>query len=819
MNIIEYRDERMSELRRPWVLYFLGAFLAVSLLSLYSPTVTNVILAESDPGVSKIPAFPGAEGAGMYTTGGRGGSVYEVTTLEDYGEGEKPIFGSFRDAVSGSNRIIVFRVGGVIHLKDTLKITGNNLTIAGQTAPGDGIALTDYEIVFGNDKAAKSDNDIMNAATGNNVIMRYIRVRPGDKGKNLEVDATWARWHHDIIIDHCSFGWSSDEALSIYGNINTTVQWCLIAESMTMSKHDKGRHGYGAILGGKYATAHHNLIAHNTSRSPRIDGQGVLSETSSDFTNNVIYNWGFNSLYGGQGCTHTNIIGNYYKPGPGTQDYANGKISDKDDAYANIHYRIANASAPGGNLKNYWYIQDNVVEGYPAVSADNSKGVYCDDRANTVMLDKPCAVPNRPVIETAPKAYEAVLAECGATLPKRDWWDQRVVNDVKDGTGRFINTPGEAGGLPDYQSAPAPADTDHDGMPDAWEKQHKLNPNDPKDGPEIAANGYTNIENYLNGIVSDVESKPRENPSITLIAPVHDQIVTAGDAITFKTTNVKANNKGAKIAKVDFYANDVKVGEKSSEPDDFNWKNVAEGRYCLSAVAIDTLGYQTQSNIQAVYVNETDNLASGWQSVDLGTVPIKGNTVFQTDRVIVKGSGAVATPLNSDGGSLGLRDALHFVYQKIPQNATLVAKVADFTYVANSALSGLMIRKSLDLDAPMAYISLQLEKAGKQDTGKAIVVKARKRQGESLAKDDRGSEKLAFYNHADKGYWLKIKRAGNTIETSYSSDGKEWTMAWKGTVDLGDGPAYLGLAVDAAQDTSQIHNYNRVVFAEVSFIE
>jgi hypothetical protein len=762
-----------------------------------------------------VPAFPGAAGAGMYVTGGRGGKVYEVTTLADYAKKEKPIPGSLRAAVSGSNRMIVFRVGGVIHLKETLKITGNNLTIAGQTAPGDGIAITDYEIIFGSDKAAGNDSDIMKSATGNNIIMRYLRVRPGDRGKNLEVDATWARWHHDIMIDHCSFGWSSDETLSIYGCINTTVQWCLVAESMTMSKHDKGRHGYGAILGGKYATAHHNLIASNTSRSPRIDGQGKLSETATDFINNVIYNWGFNSLYGGQGYTHTNVIGNYYKPGPGTQNYT-GKNSN--DPKYNTNYRIANTSRPGNGLKSYWYIRDNYVAGYPAVTADNAKGVYCEDPQNTVMTEKPNPVPHPPVIEPAEKAYEAVLAQCGATLPKRDPLDQRLINDVKNGAGRFINTPPEAGGMPEFSDGAAPADTDHDGMPDAWEKANGFNPNNAKDGAELAANGYTNVENYLNALVVDAAGQGRLNPSVSLSAPSLNQLAAVGQPITFKAT-AAALNSGAKIAKVAFYDNDLKLGEVTAAPYEFVWKNATEGTHYLSAVATDDLGYRTQSNLRVVHVNEQDHLVSGWQTVDLGAAPLVGNTVFKGADVIVKGSGRVAQPLDPTDKDQGTRDSCRFVYRKVSAQATLIAKVTDFTFVDNSATSGLMIRKSLEPDAPMALISLQLEKAGKQDTGKAIVVRAREQKGGRLIRNDQGQEYLGFYNHAAKGYWMRLKRDGANLETAYSQDGQNWLTIWKGSCGLGKGEVYLGMAADAAQDVCQLHNYNRVVFANVTLSE
>lgn len=797
----------------------LGALFAVSALSLQNPVTAKSILARdkaAETAISPIPAFPGAEGAGKYTTGGRGGEVYEVTNLEDYAKGEKPIPGSLRDAVSGSNRMIIFQVGGEIRLKEALRIIGNNLTIAGQTAPGDGIVLTDYSIIFGNDKSIAKEGDIYaKSTTGNNIIMRYIRVRPGDR-TNAELDVIWSRWHHDIIVDHCSFSWSNDEALSIYGNINATVQWCLASESLTMSKHIKGRHGYGGIFGGKAATVHHNLLATHTSRVPRIDGQGRLDSTSTDFINNVIYNWGFNSLYGGQGNTHTNIIGNYYKPGPGTQDYAGGAVSERNDLFANIGYRIANPSKPGGDAKSYWLIRDNVVEGYPEVSRDNRKGVYVEDPANTFYLDDPVDVPCRPAIETAEEAYAAVMANVGATLPKRDWLDQRIVDDVRRGTGRFVNTPAEAGGLPKFQSGNPPADSDHDGMPDAWEKAQGLNPNDPEDGKKVAANGYTNLENYLNDLVAQAEKNSRLNPGIKLVQPTDNRVYTLGEVIAFKTVDVKSNTKGAKIVKVDFYVNDLKIGESAKAPYDFNWKNPTEGTHYLSAIAYDDLGLATQSNIIPVHVNEPENPGT-WRATDIGAAPIPGNTVFKGDSAVVKGSGGIAMSNDPADSSQGSHDALRFVYQKVARQATLVVRVDDFTFVDNSATTGLMIRKSLNVDAPMAVISLQLEKAGGDETGKAVVVKARAAQGASLLRSEKGLDSLFLDNHADRGHWLKLTRNGNNIDTFHSADGKTWTPAWKGTLDLSD-DTYLGLAVDGAQNLSKLRNYNRAVFSEITLI-
>jgi pectate lyase len=412
-------------------------------------------------------AFPGAEGYGKFATGGRGGKVYDVTTLNNSGQG------SLDEAIRASGpRIIVFRVSGTI--EGNFSIRNDNITIAGQTTPGDGICIKGSLGVSAND-----------------VIIRYIRIRANP---TVETDAIGGRYHKNIILDHISASWSSDEILSLYHNENVTIQWCMITEACPKGNTDS--HRFGGIWGNNYCTMHHNLIANNASRNPRwASGCGF-----NDYRNNVLYNWEYQSCYGGEAhqrgdrrkppidFSTINIVSNYYKAGPATKD--------------NIKRRIAEPSARASDDKGSWYVADNYVDGYPAITADNWQGI---DGSNYVKLDAPWDA--MPINQQTPEdAYRAVLDHAGCSLPNRDVVDARIIDEVRNGTATYgsngiITTPDDVGGWPDLKSAPAPADSDHDGMPDNWEKANGLNPEDPKDGNEISKDGYTYIENYLNSLV------------------------------------------------------------------------------------------------------------------------------------------------------------------------------------------------------------------------------------------------------------------------------------------------------------------------------
>ena len=440
-------------------------------------------------------AFPGAEGFGKFTTGGRGGAVFIVSNLNDDGEG------SLRKAVNAKvPRTVVFSVSGTIHLESRLFIR-SNITIAGQTAPGGGICIADYPV----------------SLSGDNIIIRYLRFRMGDRYQNKgQVDGAGAddafggAGRKNIIIDHCSMSWSTDEVCSVYKGDSTTLQWNIISEPLNYSYHfetgdkDFENHGYGGIWGGTHFTAHHNLIAHCNSRTPRFNGVR-LGETEElvDFRNNVLYNWGHNNVYGGENG-HYNIQNNYYKYGPETKDA--------------VKFRIVNPtkSKDSANPFGQFYAAENYVDGSPEVSKNNSLGIQPDKKSTDsekqqAFASKPFEV--LPIPEQSAKdAYMEVLKYAGASLPLRDTLDARIVNDITNRTGRFIDVQGgyshgteyekTVNAWPNLKEGTAPADTDKDGMPDAWEISNKLNPNDAKDAVAFGLHKYfTNIEMYINSLI------------------------------------------------------------------------------------------------------------------------------------------------------------------------------------------------------------------------------------------------------------------------------------------------------------------------------
>ncbi len=441
---------------------------------------------------AETPAFPGAEGFGRYTTGGRGGEIIYVTNLDDDGDG------SLREAIETDGaRIIMFKVSGIIELESTLNISNGDVTIAGQSAPGDGICIKNYSV----------------SVSADNVIIRYMRFRMGDE-EETEDDALRGRYYSNIIIDHCSMSWSTDECSSFYNNSEFTMQWCVLSESLRESVHDKGTHGYGGIWGGQGASFHHNLLAHHDSRNPRMCGSRYTGEPDLelvDMRNNVIYNWGGNSGYGAEGGNY-NLVNNYYKPGPATESGVDDRIfSPNDDDGSNT------------NEEGVWgtfYVDGNYMYGSSTVTSDNWEGIDLNPQSSSDNTTKDDIKSSTSfdygdiTTHTASNAYSAVLEYVGASLV-RDEIDERIVDETENGTYTYegsngstnglIDSQSDVGGWPTYSSSTAPTDSDEDGIPDSWESSYGLDSDDASDGSSYSLSSYyTNVEVYLNSLVADI---------------------------------------------------------------------------------------------------------------------------------------------------------------------------------------------------------------------------------------------------------------------------------------------------------------------------
>ncbi len=456
-------------------------------------------------------AFPGAQGGGMYASGGRGGEVLFVTSLED---SNNP--GTLRNAIlTKGKRLVVFKISGTIFLNSPLDIQEGDLTIAGQTAPGQGICIANYPVTV----------------SSNNIIVRYLRFRMGYRGGSGSdgADAFGGRKTKNVIIDHCSISWSTDECSSFYDNENFTMQWCIISESLRLSGHSKGPHGYGAIWGGVNATYHHNLMAHHDSRAPRF-GPGVkfAGKDRTDARNNVFYNWNGNGCYGGE-AMGINLVNNYYKPGPATSSRIAGRIISISAKQESGSFKMING------IWGKYYISGNYFPDSVLLSANNWKGVNIEGntRGSIESLVPISTTPTQTF--DAKKAYQQVLAYSGCSFV-RDEVDLRIIKETSNGTATYIGLSPYNGegknqsyprkGIIDNQldlkplgassawspwpvlkSLPAPLDTDGDGMPDDWEKKNKLDPFKPNANGRNLDMAFDNLEVYVNNLVKTITVK------------------------------------------------------------------------------------------------------------------------------------------------------------------------------------------------------------------------------------------------------------------------------------------------------------------------
>ncbi|HSV41704.1 MAG TPA: hypothetical protein VLI04_23260 [Nocardioidaceae bacterium] len=424
-------------------------------------------------------AFPGAAGFGTQTAGGRGGAVLLVTNLDDAGPG------SLRAAVTASGpRTVVFKVSGTISLKSRIDVTYPYLTIAGQTAPGGGITLR-------MDPAASpcADAGTMQISTSN-VIVRYLRFRPGptpcadDSHDGLTIYKSGAT---DVVIDHTSISWAVDENLNTYDESRRiTISNSIIAEALSNSTHPDGEHSKGALIGGSDAedvSLHHNLFVSNMDRNPQVSGVDV-----ADIRNNVIYNYGDGSgdgvtlISSSNGEARVNWVGNYYKPGPDSE-------SERPE------FAVYEGSTGSSWL---WYGDDN-----SRWTSAGDEPARVASAASSVQVPTPFAAPAIPAQSPA-SAYDQVLDSAGASYPCRDDVDARLVAEVVNGTGKLIDDPAEVGGYPELPAVAPPADGDSDGMPDEFELAHGTDPAIEDAGGDVDGNGYTNIEDWFNGLVAGI---------------------------------------------------------------------------------------------------------------------------------------------------------------------------------------------------------------------------------------------------------------------------------------------------------------------------
>jgi pectate lyase len=465
----------------------LGYRYTAALAAAATAAVLSMAIQARAEGSAKVPAFPGAGGAGAATPGGRGGKVYIVTSLDDSGPG------TFREAVEAQGpRTVVFGIAGLVALQTPVEINNPYLTLAGQTAPGDGICIRGQSVHINT----------------HDVVIRYIRFRRG----NLKVrdDALGGNPVANVIVDHVSASWGLDENLSLYRWIkmegekinkmpleNVTIQWSISSEALNPNNH-----AFGGTWGGKPCSFHHNLFACNTGRNPSIGMNGLF-----DFRNNVLFNWVHRTVDGGDGSSLVNLVNNYFKPGPATKDEA------LRHRICKLQGRSPRSDFPGCGK---WFVEGNHVEGYPEITADNwAGGVYFAEAGQDkglvipkategeVRVREPFPAPAVPT-ESAVSAFKRVLDGAGATLPRRDAVDERIIASVRTGKTTFgdgiIDTPADVGGWPEYRPGPSPEDGDRDGMPDAWERSHGLDPSNPADAASDGdRDGYTAIEEYLNG--------------------------------------------------------------------------------------------------------------------------------------------------------------------------------------------------------------------------------------------------------------------------------------------------------------------------------
>jgi hypothetical protein len=788
---------------------------------------------------ASIVAFPGAEGGGAYTSGGRGGDVYIVTNLKDYGDGEAPIEGSLRYGILSTpkeGRTIVFHVSGTIELKRSLRFDNiKNLTIAGQTAPGNGITIAGWDT---------------NISNSENIIIRYLAFRPGATNVfngSDSMDALWGRDNNYFIIDHSSFSWNTDETLSTYRGENGTIQWSIISESLTLSGHSKGRHGYGGIAGGDKTTFHHNLYVSHTSRNPRIGG-GYAGAADSNhvavlqLSNNVIYNWGFNGTYGG-GYNYTNFMNNVEIAGPGTRDDVRDRVIDAGEAGKLGGFYI-NGNSINGKLTGLLDGSSEHVKFSGDASGANKTSIVTEPYLSADSTGVNHGVTNQAfddylqngIKDADQQLLTAILQQSGATYPRRDAIDARIVAEVEKGLGRFINTEHEVGGyispfgVIEEQRA-AEFDTNNNGIADAWEHEKGIW-GDEDAFKTVTDSGYTWLELYINGIVEN--GHVAENPDAEIVTPANNAQLVLGEDIPVE---IKAASEfGHDIAKVAVYNGSQYLGDAVRSGDKFIYtiKGLQDASYYISAKVTDSEGNATQTTASHIHVNtDSDTLiAGGWTSADIGAPDLQGTASLTNGVITVKGNGKLGTSEGSTEQSEELdaaKDDFHFVYKEFTGDLEFTARIDEIGSADNHAFTGLMVRDDLTDHSVTAALGLSWVKisnaypwsvylAGRDKQGEAFdemtetldSASAAQRAGIQLLPD------IAFkLNGKEQPYWLKLGRKGDTFYAYGSADGTKWTPIGERTIAMKD-TVYVGFAVDSNDVANELEQLNYAKFSHIS---
>ena len=522
--------------------------------------ILGIILLAVLTASAQTPAFPTADGYGKYTTGGRGGKVYYVTRNDDCTDDEL-VPGTLRWALrtgDDSPRTILFNTTGTIYLTSKLKMNHPNVSILGQSAPGGGICLAGYPLNINKD----------------NVVVRYVRFRAGDE-PNESLTGLDMENCKNVILDHCSMTWSMEECLTAYDSDYTTVQWCIIGEGLYNSKNSKGARAYATQWGGEHSTMHHSLITNSHSRSPRFNGvrsqedpQAHDLHVESEFANNVVFNWSaYNAQYGGENASteadaynRVYMINNYYRPGPATKVNTSSKryfMSGSGNNNSQLgewyldgnKFETSSKFAPATNIwsdtelakvnnDNYYgFVSNNASRGVNFWSLSPSQSIY----DNNLLKTKPAL--SGLSYESADDAFQKVTSQAGASLPRYDEVDQRLLDEAagrRDPQYAGATLPNEPGIIdspsditlsehdPQFSNYPYLGllsgekyivDSDCDGLPDKYETDNGLNPNDPADAAQVTASGYTCLEVYLNGIVDGSINKALYETSETKTEP------------------------------------------------------------------------------------------------------------------------------------------------------------------------------------------------------------------------------------------------------------------------------------------------------------